>query len=152
MTKYEHSWTAPALPDPKLPDFKRTLRRKLIHEERAIALRRWRLACVASVAASLILAVALGLVVARPELAGQLHTRVTGEPHAVDTLSIQRDREFLETLYTESSDPSLKHERVLAVRDFEFRDGKRMTVYTELGDSGPSLVARSAQPTDRTLF
>lgn len=147
--------TRTPLPDPPAADFKRRLRAELIAAEQAQSLRRWRGACVGAAAVASLCVAALALFVARPELPGRLHAGLTGDPAAVAELSVERDREFLEALYTEASEPvrvtAVHNERVLAIREFTLSDGKRMTVYTELGDGGESLIARSAETTRSTF-
>ena len=134
MKNFEESLRQLRAPDLQVAEFRQKLRSDLSVARGEWSRRRWRTACLASSALSLVLAIALAAFVAAPDV-----PRVAGI--ADSEISVDNDREFIESYYARQGTgvriQSVDTERLVAIREFTLSDGRQMVVYTEL-DEGPS--------------
>jgi hypothetical protein len=156
MKDFEKFLTDLPKPAVEVPAFRDELRRELLSAvpERPNPRMRLALGLTGSLAAAF--AVVLVLFVAVPEIPGKIHAALGGQPEPASNdasiaqllrevvTPVEADRAFVDTWSARQEQPvgvrSMEDERVFSVRQFQLTDGKRMLVFTELGNE-------QAQPT-----
>jgi hypothetical protein len=150
-------------PDVEVPAFRQQLRRELLSVTPARTSARMRFALGLSGSLAAAFALLLVLFVARPAIPDRLHTRLAGpapielgQP-ALDQLlrsaarPVEADRAFVESWTAQQGRlvdvRAMEDERLFSVRQFEMTDGKRMLVFTELGnEKARPTVLRAMAP------
>lgn len=137
-------------PDPQVAAFRQKLRHELNLAHDRQSLKRWRRAALGSAG----LAVVLALALVWPATGRGASDPVSGLDTflAEQQISAASDRAFVEDYYARRGESttvrSIDDERLVAVREFTMSDGRKMVVYTEVGE-GES--GRSALPVDDRL-
>lgn len=132
--------------------FRDRLGRVLRHAEQMRRDRRRRRVLHSTAATAVGLAAVLVLFVVKPQIPRSIHDRVLGAPaRSVDLTAdspgvpVEADRAFIERWTANQEHPvevrSIESERVFSVRQFELTDGKRMLVFSEIGDEEPNEPA-----------
>ena len=151
MKNFEKQLSALPKPDVEVPAFRARLRSSLLNDRPARLFRApgWALAFTASTA--VVFALLLLTCVINPSVPARLHAMLTGgettdSPDAIpmqellrrSNAGVERDHAFIEEWSAQQARPvrvrSMEAEKIYAVRQFELTDGKRMLVFTELGN------------------
>jgi len=175
MKDFERFLTDLRKPDVEVPAFRDQLRRELLSRPAARGGFALRFALAATVGLAAFLGMVLVLFVARPAIPEGIHAALTGSsargltpavmaaPDAREqrgavqraSMPIAADRSFVEAWSAERgtavSVRSVEAERMFTVRQFELTDGKRMLVFTELGDEGAKPAAVPATRTEHVF-
>jgi len=165
MKDFEKFLTDLPKPDADVPAFRAQLRRELLSAAPSGNSPRWRGATILTGSVAAALALTLGLFVARPAIPAGIHSALSGGQQDAWSLADVRsplqpaglpaaaDRAFVDQWTAQQARPvavrSMQDERLVSVRQFELTDGKRMLVFTELGDetAEPTIVrADSSRP------
>ncbi|MCP3978289.1 MAG: hypothetical protein GY716_03015 [bacterium] len=151
------------LPKPAVdvPAFKDQLRRELRSSVAAPVDPRWRMTAMLSGVAALLMVGVLTLFVARPAIPAGIHASLGGtspastQGAAPDSLPAAADRAFVDAWSARQTQPvgvrAMEEERLVSVRQFELTDGKRMLVFTELGNDTVAPAVKRADPS-ATVF
>ena len=138
MKNFEESLRQLNAPDLQVTAFRHKLRHDLSAAQAALSIRRWRRACMATGTLAVVLAIALMGFVTTPTVATPGSTGSVEAWLAVNEITIQDDRDFLDAYHArQASDVrirSIDEERLVAIREFTMSDGRQMVVYTEVGD------------------
>jgi hypothetical protein len=139
MKHFEESLRRLKAPDLEVVAFRQKLRRDLTVARGELSLRRWRRACLASAALSVVLAVALAAFVAAPTGSESATVSLADETWSTGgEISVDNDRQFIEQYFARQGQgvriQSFDDERLLAIREFTMTDGQQMVIYTELND------------------
>ena len=163
MKDFEKFLTDLPKPAVEVPAFRARLRGELLSVAPTATGGYWRpLAVFAATAAALML-VALGWFVIRPEVPERIHAAFSASPApetneselqemlARAAMPEEDDRAFVDNWTATQPLPvevrTMEAERLFSVRQFELTDGKRMLVFTELGNEQAKPAIRRAGST-----